>query len=115
MKTVFVHHLTLEAQRFGIAMAINDADVHIDKDALSRTIRIMARHTIYGLQKQHSVPVTWWDHLKLALNRRWPRLRLAVRFVPIDVRALFPEVQAPPLRDKFYIAYTSEPSSLELK
>lgn len=44
------------------------------------------RHTIEGWGKTSRItlrcPATWWQHLRLALRERWPRLfgRLAVRF-----------------------------------
>jgi hypothetical protein len=44
------------------------------------------RHTFDGWGKLSTItlrcPVTWWQHLKLALRQRWPRLfgRLVVRF-----------------------------------
>lgn len=47
---------------------------------------VEVRHMIRGWGKTSRItlrcPATWWQHLRLALRERWPRLfgRLAVRF-----------------------------------
>jgi hypothetical protein len=47
---------------------------------------IVVRHMISGWGQASRItlrcPATWWQHLRLALRERWPRLfgRLAVRF-----------------------------------
>lgn len=63
-------------------------------------------------------PSTWWQHLKLALRSKWPRLfhRLAVRFdeVTIETGALIaglPDTVKHRKAARFIIPYTVQPTS----
>lgn len=88
-------------------------------------VEFRRRFVGYGRRSKQTMrcPSTWWQHLKLALRLRWPRLfgRLAVRFdeVVLETGALIAGLPDT-VKDKapgglWIIPYTAEPRSLTFR
>ncbi len=81
------------------------------EDAVAR------RHILSGFGKheewQFKAPATWWEHLKMTLRRRWPRLfvKLKVRYdvTRFDSGWVCPELRAKVGVNRLVIPYVTKP------
>jgi hypothetical protein len=84
---------------------------HADAVEFRRTLRG------YGKRSRQTMrcPSTWWQHLKLALRTRWPRLfgRIAVHFdeVSVETGVLVDGLPAPVRARHLIISYTMDPKN----
>lgn len=81
-------------------LALKQAQVEVERDVMCRDL--VVRGLLRGLGRKETIemscPETWWQHLKQALRRRWPRLFgwLTARVVTkrVDVGAIVAELEA---------------------